>query len=116
MLRPIRYEDDHARGGSGAYAPILKLGDWGRVNVNALTGHGSHRTLYRGDWPYHPSESEEDNSGQTSRPYDIWSIGCLYLDLLAWFTGGKAGYKDFGEARKASLTPWTKTRASTSKS
>ncbi|KAH4067113.1 hypothetical protein HBI56_119210 [Parastagonospora nodorum] len=82
MLRPIRYEDDHARGGSGAYAPILKLADWGRANVNALTGHDS----------------------------------CLYLDLLAWFTGGKAGYKDFGEARKASPTPWTKTRASTLKS
>jgi serine/threonine protein kinase len=49
-----------------------------------------------GDASYMPPECSE---GSASRPYDIWSLGCVLLELLVWFSKGTVGWKKFFDAR-----------------
>jgi hypothetical protein len=111
--------------------PVLKLADWGCANVNLLNDDSSHKTATMGDNAYHPpesdkvpesdkgsendkdsedseddkdpedTESDKDSKKMNSMPYDVWSMGCLYMDLLVWFTEGKRGYKQFAAARES---------------
>ncbi|EAT87377.2 hypothetical protein SNOG_04986 [Parastagonospora nodorum SN15] len=45
------------------------------------------------------SESEQEPKVY-SRPYDIWSMACLYTDFMAWFTEGKDQHNAFVQERK----------------
>ncbi|KAH8900801.1 kinase-like protein, partial [Thozetella sp. PMI_491] len=36
---------------------------------------------------------------QVSRPFDIWSLGCLYLEFMTWLLQGKSGVARFEELR-----------------
>jgi hypothetical protein len=37
----------------------------------------------------------------TGRQYDIWTLGCLYLQFVCWLVGGIALLDEFAESRKA---------------
>ena len=43
---------------------------------------------------YRPPECDI-KGGQISRAYDIWTLGCLFLELLTWLLGGKDYLEDF---------------------
>lgn len=45
--------------------------------------------------------------GQTSRPYDIWSLGCVYLELLVWFLDGYNALERFRNERECLVSPDT---------
>ncbi|TVY41416.1 Triple functional domain protein [Lachnellula subtilissima] len=34
-----------------------------------------------------------------SRAYDIWSLGCIFLEFITWLLEGSQGFKDFNAAR-----------------
>ena len=79
----IFIEDDYPEG-------ILRLSDFGCGKVatlllNAAGKKVSHRTPTKGNPTF---EAPEGFSGSTSRPYDIWSIACVFLDLLVWAVQG----------------------------
>lgn len=42
---------------------------------------------------------EYDLNQHISRPYDIWSLGCLYLEFVVWAVCGGEGVSKFGEER-----------------
>ncbi|RYP72118.1 hypothetical protein DL771_004449 [Monosporascus sp. 5C6A] len=61
--------------------------------------HISHQTLNKmGNVDYGAPEGWGDDRG-CSRPYDIWSMGCLFLELLVWLLGGYGTLKSFRSAR-----------------
>lgn len=45
---------------------------------------------------YHPPEST--NGLALSRSHDIWSLGCVFLETMVWYTQGTKAYTDFLEA------------------
>ncbi|KAF1940898.1 kinase-like protein [Clathrospora elynae] len=69
--------------------PRFKWTDWGCAKVNDIKEGTSHQSRTRGAPPYNPPESINGIfSTVTSRPHDIWSLGCMYLELLVWITEG----------------------------
>ncbi|KAK3313296.1 kinase-like domain-containing protein [Apodospora peruviana] len=48
---------------------------------------------------YRPPECEV-KGGKVSRAFDIWTLGCLFLELTTWLLGGWALLEEFERARK----------------
>jgi len=46
---------------------------------------------------YEPPETEMLPDRPRSRRYDIWSMGCIYLEFVIWLLYGAAGLKQFRE-------------------
>ncbi|KAJ8110297.1 hypothetical protein OPT61_g6826 [Boeremia exigua] len=42
---------------------------------------------------------ESTTEGKTSRPYDIWSLGCVFLEVLVWYIEGYEGLLAFRKSR-----------------
>ncbi|KAF3052407.1 hypothetical protein E8E11_001850 [Didymella keratinophila] len=64
----------------------------------------SYRTVSKSGTPSYRAP-EATATGKTSRPYDVWSLGCVYLELLVWFLDGYAALKDFRDRRECQVTP-----------
>jgi serine/threonine protein kinase len=47
---------------------------------------------------YRPPECDI-KGGTISRAYDIWTLGCLFLELLTWLLGGRESIHEFSEQR-----------------
>ncbi|KAI6762445.1 hypothetical protein HG530_008425 [Fusarium avenaceum] len=47
---------------------------------------------------YRPPECDIDG-GTISRAFDIWTIGCLFLELITWWLGGYGYFKEFETQR-----------------
>lgn len=53
--------------------------------------------------PYSPPET---TSGYlTGRPHDVWSLGCVFLELMVWCTQGQNECRDFIEAAGGKYAP-----------
>jgi serine/threonine protein kinase len=50
---------------------------------------------------YRPPECDLEG-GTISRAFDIWTLGCLYLELLTWLLGGKKLLQEF-QAKRSSI-------------
>ncbi|RYP39336.1 hypothetical protein DL767_002247 [Monosporascus sp. MG133] len=63
------------------------------VSRSNVPNHGVPRTpLYR------PPECDV-KGGTISRAFDIWTAGCLFLDMITWLVGGAAWRNEFSEKR-----------------
>ena len=88
--------------------PLFRLSDFSCAKVAdfvaSISGQlGTHATLSKAGTPnYRPPESQ---SGKTSRPYDLWSLGCVYLELLTWCLEGYEALEEFREARQGLVCP-----------
>jgi serine/threonine protein kinase len=67
---------------------ILKLTDWGCAGFKPVpAGGGSQSTQKRGQFPHLPPEHVGINAA-TSRPHDVWSLACVFTEMLFWFYHG----------------------------
>lgn len=81
---------------------ILKITDFG---VTAF--HSAHTTKVIARWvqvtrTYAAPEievSDGDVEAQVSRPFDIWSLGCVYLEFITWILLGNEGIDEFANYR-----------------
>ncbi|KAH8163496.1 hypothetical protein CIB48_g4750 [Xylaria polymorpha] len=82
---------------------LLKISDFG------LTGFHSARTRSRlpATGPHSPTYRSPEwgrdgmNEGFLSRKYyDIWSLGCVFLEFLTWVIGGPRALERFNEDRR----------------
>jgi serine/threonine protein kinase len=72
----------------------LKLTDWGCAALSSVPQQGgSEVTGVMGNPPYVPPEYVDCNP--TSRPHDIWSLGCVFMELLVWYLEGRVAYQHF---------------------
>jgi serine/threonine protein kinase len=54
-----------------------------------------------GSIEYAPPESRKEGKDvKRSRKYDMWSLGCIFLEITIWVLGGIAEVKGFRDARK----------------
>ena len=72
----------------------FQISDFGSGKVQTYRS-GSHNTSSaNGTLTYEPPEAAMAG-GKTSRPYDIWSLGCVFLEILIWAVLGFASVEDF---------------------
>lgn len=79
----------------------FRISDWGSGKVNTYrSGKTSINTPSPTGTPtYEPPEVMSE--GRTSRPYDVWSLGCVFLELLVWALFDFEAVKQFKKERSA---------------
>jgi len=81
---------------------VLQLADFG-ISTLHQTATRSDVELSRATKTYAPPEIEW-GKGQCSRSFDIWSLGCVFLEFLCWLVQGGCGetnpVDDFHQARR----------------
>ena len=76
---------------------IFRISDWGSAKVNLYRTRSYHTKSPIGTLTYEPPEYTYD--GKTSRPYDLWSLGCVFLEILVWAAFGCEGVEAFSGQR-----------------
>lgn len=78
-------DSDHVQTKRGT----LKLSDFG------LAEFSMHQTMsmmpksnFATSPPYRAPEVDLEGTGAIGRSYDIWTLGCLYLEFITWLIGG----------------------------
>jgi serine/threonine protein kinase len=88
------FADHSAAGGRG----ILKITDFGISQFSLRTSKPASDCAPIANSPtYRPPEC--DLNGTISASYDIWTLGCVYLEFVTWFFGGRDYVNRFGESR-----------------
>lgn len=80
----------------------LKLSDFGLAE---LSPHHTRSMQPKSSWatslPYRAPEVDLLGTGAIGRSYDIWTMGCLYLEFITWLIGGWELVDDFAFRRCA---------------
>lgn len=80
---------------------ILKIADFGEANVVGW-GRDSRGRVIQGAKGMHVAtyRPPENNSKElVSLKYDVWCLGCFYLDFITWFLLGLTGLGEFDDNR-----------------
>ena len=78
----------------------FEISDFGSGKVHTYRS-GSHMTSRaHGTQTYEPPEAAKVEVEGTSRPYDMWSLGCVFLELLVWAVLGYQHVEDFRNKRE----------------
>lgn len=85
------YESNPPRGS-------FRIADWGSGKVNTYRSGGIGTETPTGTLTYEPPEIMLE--GKTSRPYDVWSLGCVFLELLVWALSASEAVRCFSRHRK----------------
>lgn len=74
----------------------LRIADVGLAKFHdvATSGREDNTRTARGTRMYEPPETEITD-GPRSRKYDIWSIGCIFLEFIVWLLYSNEGVEDF---------------------
>jgi serine/threonine protein kinase len=83
----------------------FKIGDFGSGRLQTFRS-GTQRSPFDNRSLGTPTYEGPDVYllGTASRPYDIWSLGCVYLEILLWcFSPGPGGAEDFATERGAPM-------------
>jgi serine/threonine protein kinase len=79
---------------------VLQIADFGLGKFHSQRSGSRTRTM-AGTPAYEPPEARL--KGEVSRPYDVWSLGCVFLEFLVWLLFNFKGLEDFGTERKATV-------------
>jgi serine/threonine protein kinase len=84
--------EEHPRG-------FFVITDFGLSSINSEFSRSNIRNRDIAFSPrYRPPENDMDG-GLVSRSYDIWTLGCLYLEMACWMLGGIKEIEQFELAR-----------------
>ncbi|ROW10403.1 hypothetical protein VMCG_01820 [Cytospora schulzeri] len=84
----------------------LKITDFGMTEINtSLSMFYEPNDKAAVSPSYRPPEF--DLVGELSRSHDIWALGCLYLDFVAWLLGGWELVEQFAQTRQAPDPMWS---------
>ncbi|KAL8881298.1 MAG: hypothetical protein Q9198_001477 [Flavoplaca austrocitrina] len=81
----------------------FSIADFGAAKINTLRSVSINTKSPNGTPDY--EAPEQKTLGRTSRPYDVWSLGCVFLELLVWALLGPPGFKDFHRKRFGKRDP-----------
>lgn len=71
----------------------FRIADFGAGKIHTYRSRSIGTQSPNGTQTYEPPEAKSE--GATSRPYDIWSLGCVFLELLIWAVFGFEAVKTF---------------------
>ena len=81
----------------------LRISDWGAGKVHTYRSRSVNTKSENGTPTYEAPEFQEE--GASSRPYDVWSLGCVFLELLVWVALGGHGVEEFADRRNGKRYP-----------
>jgi len=90
--------------------PWLRLSDFSCARVvefvSSVSGlhRESWRTTNKASTPVYRAP-EFTIEGKTSRPYDIWSFGCVLIEVLVWYFEGVEALTSFRTSRRRLVKP-----------
>lgn len=80
---------------------ILKVSDFGLAEFSMHhTVSFTPKSHFSGSPSYRAPEIDLEGPTAIGRQYDIWTLGCLYLQFTCWLVGGRALLNEFAEKRK----------------
>jgi serine/threonine protein kinase len=90
------FPDAASTGGYG----VLKITDFGATRFNTVNLWDTHKT---GRIPNSATyrSPEIDLNGHVTTACDVWALGCVYLQFIAWYLGGNKLVDSFGKQRLA---------------
>jgi serine/threonine protein kinase len=78
-------DSDHEQTKRGA----LKLSDFGLAELSMhQTMSMKAKSNFATSPPYRAPEVDLEGTGAIGRSYDMWTLGCLYLEFITWLIGG----------------------------
>ncbi|GAP89948.1 putative serine threonine protein kinase [Rosellinia necatrix] len=79
---------------------ILKIADMGLARHHEVNTRlrGNATTTRFGSARYEPPEAEPPSLKPTSRLYDVWSMGCIVLELIIWLLDGTKRLNAFNDS------------------
>lgn len=86
----------------------LQVADFGSGKVHILRSGSVNTHSANGTQTYEAPEAIYQ--GSSSRPYDVWSMGCVFLELLTWAVEDSAAVAAFTDARLERRFPDSSTR------
>lgn len=92
----------------------LKLSDFGlaEFSIHQTTSMPPKKNLGV-SLAYRAPEADLQQGKAMGRSYDIWTLGCLYLEFITWMLGGSKLLDDFLVARRARDAMWHETETHT---
>lgn len=93
------------RDGSNDYGTI-QLTDFGLCEFRGVNSRSNipQAALLGGTPTYSPPEAYMPGA-KISRSYDIWSLGCVFLEFISWYLGGQPDVDAFIQARLTAPDP-----------
>lgn len=81
----------------------LKLSDFGlaRFSIHQHTRSMTPASKWAATLAYRAPETDLHPEAAIGRSYDMWTLGCLYLEFVTWALGGKALLEQFVMQRRA---------------
>jgi serine/threonine protein kinase len=89
------FPDPGDRNGRGT----IKISDFGAAEFNTVVSLPSASNSISHSLSYRPPECDLPDS-IISTSYDIWTLGCLYLEFITWFMGGSKLLDEFRCCRR----------------
>ncbi|KAL9596192.1 MAG: hypothetical protein Q9179_004701 [Wetmoreana sp. 5 TL-2023] len=83
------------------------IADFGSGKVHTYRSGSVYTRSSNGTLTYEPPEAAKE--GVFSRPYDVWSMGCVFLELLVWAVYDYTVAKKFAEERGGRRFPGSQT-------
>lgn len=75
----------------------LKLADFGQAELNSILTKTQPKSVAN-TMTYRPPECDLQHK-PIRQSYDIWCLGCVFLEFVAWMLGGKKLLDDFSKKR-----------------
>jgi serine/threonine protein kinase len=88
---------DDTKCGAETLSGTLKLADFGQAEVNSLKSRTKPRSVAN-TLTYRPPECDrlvEQVRPTIRQTYDIWCLGCVYLEFVTWMLGGDLLLRNF---------------------
>lgn len=82
---------------------ILKISDFGLSEYSTVHNRSKTISSVATSMSYRPPECDL-RDGKVGPSYDIWTLGCLYLEFITWLLGGWNLVKEF-EKKRMSFDP-----------
>ena len=84
------------------------ISDFGSGKIHTYRSGSYDTSSANGTLTYEPPEAAKAGR-KTSRPYDMWSFGCVFLELLIWAVLGFESVEDFRSKRVDRRYPGSQT-------
>ncbi|KAI0441729.1 kinase-like domain-containing protein [Xylaria telfairii] len=86
------YADDDEKG-------ILVVSDMGFTVAHTMYSRSKDLAAGVARTPEYRPPELDDQDAKVSRSYDIWTLGCIFLEMLIWFLGGNNERIEFKKSR-----------------
>ena len=91
---------------TGGEYGILKITDFGIAHFSTRDGVSAQERNLVANSPTYRAPECDFPGWRLSPSFDLWTLGCVYLEFIVWFFGGWVGLKKFGNDRMAADPYW----------